>query len=276
MTAAPRPGWYPDPAGADDFAPGRYRWWDGAAWSDRTTDTPSISTRSTRVRSGWRTGTALLLGAVLFVAASTGGALWMWGGPSQSASTLPAPAPGLDRSDPWSHLDLKTRVATIDSATMTLPDDPYGLTEDPMRMADLDVVFVASATVHPPVDQTPSWSSVVILGRLTPEATAGRDLAEQGDHVLQLLRSVMFDQHHTEVSDVHRSAREVDGQPAWQFTARVAYDVPGLPSRYDSVTAVLVRLADGPVVLALSSVPNDADLDCRQQAEAALASLTLR
>ena len=34
VTVAPRPGWYPDPAGA----PGLYRWWDGSSWAEVTSD----------------------------------------------------------------------------------------------------------------------------------------------------------------------------------------------------------------------------------------------
>jgi len=30
VTAAPLPGWYPDPAGVADL----YRWWDGVGWTD--------------------------------------------------------------------------------------------------------------------------------------------------------------------------------------------------------------------------------------------------
>ena len=34
VTDAPRPGWYPDPAGAS----GLYRWWDGNQWAEVTSD----------------------------------------------------------------------------------------------------------------------------------------------------------------------------------------------------------------------------------------------
>ena len=35
----PSPGWYPDPAGT----PGRYRYWDGQAWSETTTTDPAAT-----------------------------------------------------------------------------------------------------------------------------------------------------------------------------------------------------------------------------------------
>ena len=39
--------------------------------------------------------------------------------------------------------------------------------------------------------------------------------------------------------------RTVDGQPAMLFSAQVHYSVDRLPSRYDTVTALLVKLDDG-------------------------------
>ena len=50
------------------------------------------------------------------------------------------------------------------------------------------------------------------------------------------------------------------------FSAQVHYSVDRLPSRYDTVTALLVRLDDGSLIMAASSVPNDADSDVARQA----------
>jgi hypothetical protein len=60
------------------------------------------------------------------------------------------------------------------------------------------------------------------------------------------------------------------------FSARVYYSVDRLPSRYDTVTAVVVRLDDGSLIMAASSVPNDADADVARQAADALKTLSIR
>jgi hypothetical protein len=49
-----------------------------------------------------------------------------------------------------------------------------------------------------------------------------------------------------------------------------------LPSRYDTVTAVVVRLDDGSLIMAASSVPNDADSEVARQAADALKTLSIR
>jgi hypothetical protein len=59
------------------------------------------------------------------------------------------------------------------------------------------------------------------------------------------------------------------------FSARVYYTVDKLPSRYDTVTALLVPLDDGSLIMAASSVPNDADDDVARQASEALQTLTI-
>ena len=87
MTAAPRPGWYPDPAGAT----GLYRWWDGSRWAEVTSDSvhapPPIPVEPelghvgvalSRRASPLRVATALSLGFALFISASIGLGLVIW------------------------------------------------------------------------------------------------------------------------------------------------------------------------------------------------------
>ena len=69
--------------------------------------------------------------------------------------------------------------------------------------------------------------------------------------------------------------RSVNGQPGMLFSAQVHYRVHRLPSRYDTVTALLVRLDDGSLIMAASSVPNDAESDIARQARDALGTLTI-
>ncbi|HTF41088.1 MAG TPA: DUF2510 domain-containing protein, partial [Propionibacteriaceae bacterium] len=81
MTGAPRPGWYPDPAGA----PGLYRWWDGGNWAQVTSDSaqappplPVLAEAafgeggSARQTSPLRVVAVLSVGFALFVSASIG------------------------------------------------------------------------------------------------------------------------------------------------------------------------------------------------------------
>jgi hypothetical protein len=87
---------------------------------------------------------------------------------------------------------------------------------------------------------------------------------------------VIFDGHPTELKGLTWNEHAVDGLPGMVFSAQVHYSVRSLPSRYDTVTAILVRIDDGSLIMAASSVPNDARTDVARQAADALKTLSIR
>jgi hypothetical protein len=291
VTEAPRPGWYPDPAGAT----GLYRWWDGSHWAEVTSDSvqapppvPALtelgaeSVGLQRQTSRLRIAAALGLGFALFVSASIGLGLVIWPGQSDTSAQRAAGGPLGVRSagglgtDPVGYLDERTRTATIGSASLTMPGDPYVLKPDPMAIRGvLDLFFWASAPVHTRYDGKNDWSSGVLLGRVARSSTTG-ELQTEGTLALHRLSIAIFDEHPTEVKDLASYQHSVDGRPGMLFSAHVYYTVDKLPSRYDTVTALLVPLDDGSLIMAASSVPNDTDDDVARQASDALRTLTIR
>jgi Protein of unknown function (DUF2510) len=288
VTVAPRPGWYPDPAGAT----GLYRWWDGSHWAEVTSDSAQappplpVTTEAGadplhRRASPFRVAAALGLGFALFVSASIGLGLMIW--PNQSNTSLQRAAGGPaglqssgNSSEPVGHLDERTRTATIGPASLTMPGEPYVLFPNPMAIRGVvDVLFWASAPVHDRYDGKHDWSSGVLLGRLAESSNQG-ELQTEGTRALHRLSNVIFDRHPTELKGLSWDEHAVDGRPGMVFTAQVHYSVERLPSRYDTVTAILVPLADGSLIIAASSVPNDADADIAQQAADALKTLSIR
>jgi hypothetical protein len=179
-------------------------------------------------------------------------------------------------TDPIGHLDERTRTATIGTVSITMPGDPYVLSPDPMALQGvLDLLFWASAPVHNRYDGKHDWSSGVLLGRVSEPGNAD-DLQTEGKRALHRLSRAIFDQHPTELKRMTSQQRTVDGYPAMLFSAQVHYSVDRLPSRYDTVTAVLVRLSDGSLIMAASSVPNDTNSEVARQADEALRTLTVR
>jgi hypothetical protein len=291
VTGAPRPGWYPDPAGA----PGLYRWWDGDNWAQVTSDSaqappplPVLAEAtfgeggSSRHASPLRVTAVLTLGFALFVSASIGLGLVLWRDPSNTSAqravggSAGLPSPGGVGTAPVGYLDERTRTATIGPASLTMPGDPYVLAPDPMKIRGvLDLLFWASAPVHIRYDGKHDWSSVVLLGRVSEPSSPG-DLRNEGAVALHRLSQAIFDQHPTELKEVTGQLCMVNGQPGIRFVAEVHYAVDRLASRYDTVTALLVRLDDGSLIMAASSVPNDADPAIARQASDALRTLTIR
>jgi hypothetical protein len=221
---------------------------------------------------------ALLLCLALFLSATIGLGLAIWEeGPGVHRSgRLPLVGPLAPSASTASvgRLDQETRVATIGSASLTLPGEPYWLSPDPMQTAGLDVYFLARAPVHPRYDGRHSWTSAVLLGRLAP-GTPGADLAARGREVVHQLAQTFFDRHATRVEKLALADHSVDGNAGLLVTAQVHYAIDRLPSRYDELTVLLVQLDDGSVVAAVSSVPDDSSASVTALAEQALDSLAV-
>ena len=144
-----------------------------------------------------------------------------------------------------------------------MPGDPYVLSPDPMTIRGaLDLLFWASAPIHARYDGQHDWSSGVLLGRISAPSDQS-DLQTEGTLALHRLSNAIFDRHRTRVTGLTWHERSIDGHPGMLVSAQVHYRVERLPSRYDTVTALLVRLDDGSVIMAASSVPNDTDSDDR-------------
>jgi hypothetical protein len=282
-------GWYPDPDGVE----GRYRWWDGAHWTDAVGESvdalpPDRDPRRTppppaRSRPRGRPLVVLLLSFALFVSAGIGVGLVVWRDPvaeaDRSAPGLGATPGGGGRSTataPTGQLDEPSRVATIESASMTLPGKPYDLPPGPTRVQDaFEVLFMADATVHDGYDGQRDWSAMVALAALPDSLAASGDLNGAAVAATQRLAARFFGGHPTTLRKVAVADQAVDGRPGVLVTAEVHYRVAQLPSRYDKVSALVVRLDEGPVVAGILSLPNDADPALTRLAQASLDSLQI-
>ena len=289
MSTAPRPGWYPDPAGTPEL----YRWWDGGGWTEAISESPRAPSPRLhsparpeddlvrRRPSHFRTAVALLVCVALFLSATVGLGLAIWGddrgaqrGSSDPTGTA-SRAAGPTGSAAVGRLEQGTRVATLGPASMTLPGQPYVAAPDPLRVRGLlDVCFVASAPVHLRYDGGRSWTAAVLFGRLSPDV-AGRGLEERGRRAAEELGRVLFRSTTTRLEPLEVGQHAVDGHAGVLVRARVHYSVEKLPSRYDDLTALLVGLDDGSVIVAATSVPDDADRQLATLAAESLASLTL-
>ena len=221
----------------------------------------------------------LTLGVAMIVSASVVIGLVIWRAPASSSA--PQAAGGTaDQSDPVAgetapvgRLDAATRVARIGPASLVLPEAPYRLDPDPLVLDGLlDVFFWADAIVHQHYDGQHDWSAAVLLGRVSP-SLAAREPADLGQLMLTRLSQTFYGRHTTEVTDLVWSDHAVDGHPGLLVTARVEYAVTGLPSRYDQVRALLVRLDDGSMIIAASAVPDDTEPAVARQAAESLATL---
>lgn len=217
-------------------------------------------------------------GLSLFVALTVTAGLLIWdeapaGSSSQAGRALGAAGPTAGEAAPVDQLDRSTRTARVGPVSLVLPGDPYLVHPDPIPLAGvLDLVFWAGATVHPRYDGRHDWSAAVLLGRMSTAAATG-DLEQDGRRAVERLGTTFFGDLPTRVRDVTAAEHAVDGQPGVLVTATVHYAAANLPSRHDTITAVLVRTDDGSVVLAASAVPDDTEPAVAREAAAALRTL---
>ena len=289
MTNVPRPGWYPDPAGTSDA----YRWWDGQTWTDGLSDSPNAPAPApaadepepVRRRSPFRVAVALIVVIAMFLGAGLGVGLWLWdvgtggtrGGPDTSGRTSsPRDPVSAAPAEPPGQLDESTRTATIGAASLELPDDPYRLQADPMRVKGvLEPLFMAEAEVHDRYDGEHDWGAMVALAAVDPDLAAQPDLESTGRRTMARLAGAIYGAKVTNVTNQGVADLSIDGCAGVEFTADVHYAVDRLPSRYDRVRAVVVKLDDGTVVAAISSVPDDADKKLSELAAKAVDSLSI-
>ena len=291
MSAAPRPGWYPDPAGTPDL----YRWWDGGDWTEAISESPRApSPRTqhpadpeddlrTRRPSRFRSVVALVVCLALFLSATVGLGLAIWQDPPGVKRSLAgragaAVSPGAlpDRGAEVGRLDERTRQASVGAASMTLPDRPYQPSAEPMQVPGLlEVFFLASAPVHEGYDGHRSWSSAVLLGRLAGTAGDEQELEDQAVTAVRKLSTTFFRSEPTRLTKVSVAEHSVDGSSGVRVTAQVHYDIDGLPSRYDQITAVVVGQDGGSMLVAVSAVPDDADAGLAAQATRSLETLAV-
>lgn len=220
-------------------------------------------------------------GLTLFVVLTVTAGLLIWDEAPADPSTpggraVGAAGPTAGGAAPVDQLDRSTRTARVGPVSLVLPGDPYRVHPDPIPLGGaLDFVFWAGATVHPRYDGRHDWSAAVLLGRMSAASATG-DLQEDGRRAVERLSTTFFGDLPTRVRDVTAAEHAVDGHPGVLVTATVHYATAKLPSRHDTVTAVLVRLEDGSVVLAASAVPDDTDPAVAREAAAALRTLRTR
>ena len=249
-----------------------------ASRPDRFGDHVSAA-RTSRVPSGAVVG-VVAAGVAVFLTFTITAGLLIWNDASvdsldRSAQNLGGTNPGAAVAAPMDQLEQNTRTARIGPVSLVLPGDPYRVHPEPLTLDGvLDCFFWAAATVHPRYDTRRDWSSTMLLGRLSSGPSTG-DLEQDGRRVLDRMSTAFFDGHPTQVRQLRSADHAVDGHPGMLVTATVHYAVPNLASRYDTVSALLIRLDNGAVVVAATSVPNDTDPAVARQAADALRSLNV-
>jgi hypothetical protein len=231
--------------------------------------------RMSAARSGTRVALMVALGILLVAGAGVGIGLMVWGEPETTGvQAAPAFRTGTD-APAMEGLDAATRRATLGSATLMLPPEPYVLYPDPVQLGGvLNVIFLANAEVHSNYQEGRDWQATVALAEIRSDV-AGADLERAGIRVLNELGHEFYGGHPSKITRLRSADRAIDGRAGMEFRADVYYSAEGLSSRYDRVVVWLVRGDDGSLVAAISSIPDDAPSQLAELAASAMNALRL-
>jgi hypothetical protein len=270
------PGWYPDPAGQ----PGRFRYWDGRAWSAATSPSPQgqplpVAPGPPRRRSPlpWILAAAaivvvIIVVIILVVRGLSGGTID--GGPVNGSPSSADVCPDAVQPSATPVLQTGSRVASgrLSYARLGAPfGEPYWDHRVPFGR---DVQSQA-ATVEADDSGTPTWVAAVLVARLL--AGDGFFGPEQGARVIATcVTGKFYGNAAVTRKDTRNQAVTVDGHPAWTIESHLSFQLPKIKTTGETMLIVVVDTGDGEAGLFYASVP-DTSPQFMEPARQALASL---
>lgn len=260
------PGWYPDPSGA----PGRFRYGDGRAWSQQTTDRPGGATGGEPPRR--RRTLPMIIGAIalaLVIGLIIVFVVRQLDPGSRPITNDPVPTSsesGWDDSSPTatpspSKSPSPTPSPSASESTRPLTEcpfgDPHGRAEHPAdgrvhggglsfpRLPgwEDDVQTSGVSWAYDVGSQSkrlePRWFSLVAVGELrrSDGFTAPRQAAES---VVQCVASSSFYSHFESAKDLKAEAAKIDGHDAWWIRTEIRIDDPNVEADGDTVDVIVV------------------------------------
>jgi hypothetical protein len=285
------PGWYPDPGGQ----PGLFRYWDGRAWSATTTANPYVgpptaavagfgsAQGSTRpIPTGAETGpgstqalpaarrrrpigwilaavAAVVVIVVLATLAIRGLSGGVAGPPAQGPQANPSgvvcPSPPSQTPSPIPDTGGDRVVSGHLSYPRLAP--PFSAPQPDSRTPFGRDVRSQTADVETSSDGETSWVAAVLIARLL--AGDGFYGPQQGAAVVaECVIGKFYGDNPVEREDLRNEATKVDGHDAWIIEMHLTFDIPGIKTKGEAATIVVVDTGatDGEAGLFYSSIPD--------------------
>jgi Protein of unknown function (DUF2510) len=273
------PGWYPDPGGQV----GRFRYWDGRAWSAATTADPRTPPPAppggpgpvpyapgaptvpvappARRRSAvpWLIG-AIALAAVLVIVAVMvlrnlvdPGVAGPDPGPNPTSSTEVCPDAVLETATP-PPVQSGDRVGSgpLSYARLPAPFEPPEW--DPRVLFGRDVQS-QDAMVEQNAQGQKTWVAAVLVARLL--AGDGFYGPEQGAKVVaECVTGKFYGNAAVERTDSRNEATTVDGRSAWLIEAHLTFSLPEIETEGETMIIVVVETVTGEAGLFYASIPD--------------------
>ncbi|MET0693045.1 MAG: DUF2510 domain-containing protein [Propionibacteriaceae bacterium] len=265
-------GWYPDPGGV----PGRYRYWDGAAWSDVTVadprePAPSASASAAPAARTLRGG--VVLGVIALVVLLAVGLVVVQR--VQASSDPPIVPYSTGSSSGWDDASPSptpsSRVTATPTPSPTAPLVPCAVGKPNVRAPHPDdgrvhggnLSFAEVTTFRPAgneerfsfahdvtqqtlvVNHEPTWLAQLAVGQvLRADGFTGNARATAESIAQCLITTDMYQPYEPTRTDVHSGRVRIDGERGWKIETRVTVQEDGLPFAGDDVVIIVVPDGD--------------------------------
>lgn len=253
------PGWYPDPAGGQ----GRYRFWDGNAWTNHTTldprqPPPRPEPRTSSGRRGnlnwlWIVGGVVLLTVVALL-------IWVFmPGGRGPGGFVPVPEDTNSASPTVEGWDETSRPTPPPTTAADLVTCPYTLNQDQTRQhndgrlrggglvvdkiqgwRDAEMYLQWVSDFNTQMDTVrPGWVSNIGVGQLNAE-DGFLDPQTSARQSMECFASSGYYLNFTERIDLVNEATTVSGYPAWRIRAEVRIESADMPEIEGDVVDIIV------------------------------------
>lgn len=274
-------GWYPDPGGQQ----GRYRYWDGRAWSASTTTNPGAppppgastpqassgqgqpaqsayaryqQTSKRKGRAGWWIGGGVLVLIVIVVAVFAIRAISnsnvLTGGPGGQGSEDVCPTNPYASESPTA----QPNDGRVHGGQMSYPllPAPWGAPEPDYRVPFGRGVQSQEVMVEPEYDGRSSWVASVLIAELV--AGDGFFSPEEGSKIVTKCIVGSFYGDGTEVTrdDKVNKATKVDGKDAWLVESHLSFDIPKLKTKGELMIVLIVATSASASSIFYASIPD--------------------
>lgn len=192
--------------------------------------------------------------------------------PSGSSSASPSqdPTPPTDVA-----LNGKTRKITVGSFSALVPGSPYTFDNNVLNYPPmLSAGVLATAPVNVKYDGEHTWFAALAIGELDPGVIAEGNEKKTADQVFAGLISINFSDYKTKTSAITTKTIKLPGTDrAATAQGRVSYQIKGVPSGYDQVSVLVVKITGGPWVGWMSSRPEKASSQVKKALQESIDSI---
>lgn len=248
----PEPGWYHDPGGRQ----GHYRYWNGRAWSEQTSTSPSGDSSGGRWKQ-WVMPGLLVLGVVALVVVVILALPGLGGGGRDPQRANPSDFCPIqsDTQTPFSH----PADGRVYGGKLSYPalGAPWGPVQGDERLPYGRDVHTQNVVIEANYQPGKNWVASVLIAQLASGDGFATPVGGL-DIVSACSLGMFYGDAKVSTKDVQRKAMTINGHRAALLEQQLSFEIPGLDAKSELLLMVVVETGQSQYSLYYASVPENA------------------